>query len=234
MAVTPTYNSALIVGTGPGLSASLARLFAREGMRVALAARNADKLAPLATETKAQAFACDATDAAHVAKLFQDVERAIGEPDVVVYNASARARGPVAELAPDDVQRAIQVSAFGGFLVAQEAAKRMLPKGHGAILLTGASASVKGYKLSAPFAMGKFALRGLAQSMARELAPKGIHVAHFVIDGGIRSATRADPANNPDSLLDPDAIAASYLHVLQQPRSAWTWEVELRPWVENF
>ena len=230
----PAYHSALIVGSGPGLSASLARLFAREGMRVALAARNIDKLAPLSAETKAQTFACDATDAAQVATLFQDVERAIGVPDVVVYNASARARGPVAELVPADVQRAIQVSAFGGFLVSQEAARRMLPKGHGAILLTGASASVKGYPLSAPFAMGKFALRGLAQSMARELAPKGIHVAHFVIDGGIRSATRTDPVNNPDSLLDPDAIAASYLHVLQQPRSAWTWEVELRPWVETF
>lgn len=230
----PGYTTALIVGTGPGLSASLARLFTREGMRVALAARNTDKLAALAAETNASTFACDATDAAQVSKLFQDVEHAIGVPDVVVYNASARARGSVAELAPADVQRAIQISAFGGFLVSQEAAKRMLPKGHGAILLTGASASVKGYALSAPFAMGKFALRGLAQSMARELAPKGIHVAHFVIDGGIRSAVRVDPANNPDSLLDPDAIAASYLHVLQQPRNAWTWEVELRPWVETF
>ena len=230
----PAYHSALIVGTGSGLSASLARLFAREGMRVALAARNTGKLAALATETGAQTFACDAADAGQVGKLFQDVERAVGAPDVVVYNASSRARGSVAELAPADVQRAIQISAFGGFLVSQEAARRMLPKGHGAILLTGASASVKGYALSAPFAMGKFALRGLAQSMARELAPRGIHVAHFVIDGGIRSAVRADPANNPDSLLDPDAIAASYLHVLQQPRSAWTWEIELRPWVETF
>lgn len=228
------HTTALIVGTGPGLSASLARLFTREGMRVALAARNADKLATLATETKASPFACDATEPAQVTRLFEEVERTIGAPDVVVYNASARARGPVAELAPADVQRAIAVSAFGGFLVAQEAAKRMLPKGHGAILLTGASASVKGYAMSAPFAMGKFALRGLAQSMARELAPKGIHVAHFVIDGGIRSAARVDPANNPDSLLDPDAIATSYLHVLRQPRSAWTWEVELRPWVETF
>jgi NAD(P)-dependent dehydrogenase (short-subunit alcohol dehydrogenase family) len=126
------------------------------------------------------------------------------------------------------------VSAFGGFLVAQEAAKRMLPKGRGAILFTGASASVKGYPQSAPFAMGKFALRGLAQSMARELAPAGIHVAHFVIDGGIKSARRAEPADRPDSMLDPDAIAESYLQVLRQPRSAWTWELELRPWVEKF
>jgi NAD(P)-dependent dehydrogenase (short-subunit alcohol dehydrogenase family) len=126
------------------------------------------------------------------------------------------------------------VSAFGGFLVAREAAARMVPKGHGAILFTGASASVKGYSLSAPFAMGKFALRGLAQSMARELAPQGIHIGHFVIDGGIRNPGRVEPPDRPDSMLDPDAIAATYLSVLYQPRSAWTWEVELRPWVERF
>jgi NAD(P)-dependent dehydrogenase (short-subunit alcohol dehydrogenase family) len=126
------------------------------------------------------------------------------------------------------------VTAFGGFLVAQEAARRMLPHRHGAILFTGASASLKGYAQSAPFAMGKFALRGLAQSMARELSPQGIHVAHVVIDGGIRSARRQEPADRPDSMLDPDAIAATYLHLLQQPRSAWTWEIEVRPWTESF
>jgi NAD(P)-dependent dehydrogenase (short-subunit alcohol dehydrogenase family) len=153
---------------------------------------------------------------------------------VVVYNASARSRGPFVELDPAEVAKALTVTAYGGFLVSQAAAKRMLPNRHGAILLTGASASVKGYAQSAPFAMGKFALRGLAQSMARELAPHGIHVAHFVIDGGIRSAARPDPTDRPDSTLDPAAIAASYLHVLQQARSAWTWEVELRPWVEKF
>jgi NAD(P)-dependent dehydrogenase (short-subunit alcohol dehydrogenase family) len=130
--------------------------------------------------------------------------------------------------------RALAVSAYGGFLVAQAAARRMLPRGQGAILFTGASASVKGYAGSAPFAMGKFALRGLAQSAARELAPKGIHVAHFVIDGAIRNPGRAEPVEHPDSMLDPDAIARTYLHVLQQDRSAWTWEVELRPWVERF
>ncbi len=230
----PRFERALIVGAGSGLSASLARLFAREGLQVALAARNTDKLADLARETGASTFACDASDTAQAARLFDDVAARIGDPDVVVYNASGRSRGPVAELVPAEVERAIAVSAFGGFLIAQQAARRMLPKGHGAILLTGASASVKGYAQSAPFAMGKFALRGLAQSMARELAPKGIHVAHFVIDGGISSASRAVPADKPDSLLHPDAIAQSYLHVLRQPRSAWTWEVELRPWVETF
>jgi NAD(P)-dependent dehydrogenase (short-subunit alcohol dehydrogenase family) len=228
------YSKALIVGSGSGLSASLARLFVREGIKVALAARNTEKLASLCASTGATAFACDATDAGQVARLFQDVERKIGEPDVVVYNASARSRGPFVSLVASEVEEAIKVSAFGGFLVAQEAAKRMLPKGHGAILFTGASASVKGYAQSAPFAMGKFALRGLAQSMARELAPLGIHVAHFIIDGGIRNPGRSEPPENPDSMLDPDAIAANYLHVLQQPRSAWTWEMELRPWVEKF
>ena len=167
-------------------------------------------------------------------RLFTAVEAATGAPDVVVYNASARARGPVAELVPAEVERAIMVSAFGGFLVAREAARRMVPKAHGAILFTGASASVKGYPLSAPFAMGKFALRGLAQSMARELAPQGIHIAHFVIDGSIRNPGRVEPPDRPDSMLDPDAIAASYVDVLYQPRSAWTWEIELRPWVERF
>src|SRR5215831_6346543 len=228
------YETALIVGAGSGLSASLARLFAREGLRVALAARNSEKLGALCAETGAKAFACEATDPGQVAQLFAAVEAANGAPDVVVYNASARARGPVAELVPAEVERAIMVTAYGGFLVARAAAARMLKKGHGAILFTGASASVKGYPLSVPFAMGKFALRGLAQSIARELAPRGIHVAHFVIDGGIRSARRVESPDKPDSLLDPDAIAQSYLHVLEQPRGAWTWEIELRPWVENF
>jgi NAD(P)-dependent dehydrogenase (short-subunit alcohol dehydrogenase family) len=229
-----SYKTALIVGAGSGLSASLARLFSREGLRVALAARNVEKLGALCAETGAKAFACDATNPGQVAQMFAEVEAATGAPDVVVYNASARARGPVAELVPAEVERAIMVSAYGGFLVAREAVARMLPKKHGAILFTGASASVKGYPLSAPFAMGKFALRGLAQSMARELAPQGIHIGHFVIDGAIRNPGRAEPPDRPDSMLDPDAIAASYLHLLQQARSAWTWEIELRPWVERF
>jgi len=228
------FSRALIVGAGTGLSASLARLFAREGMKVALAARNAEKLRALCAETGAEAFACDAVEPAQVARLFAAVEAAVGAPDVVVYNASARARGPVAELVPAEVERALSVSAYGGFLVAREAARHMLKQRHGAILLTGASASVKGYPLSAPFAMGKFALRGLAQSIARELAPQGIHVAHFVIDGGVRSARRPDPAERPDSTLDPEAIAQSYIEILRQPRSAWSLEVELRPWVETF
>jgi NAD(P)-dependent dehydrogenase (short-subunit alcohol dehydrogenase family) len=228
------YRTALIVGAGSGLSASLARAFAKAGMKVALAARSPAKLQPIASEIGATAFACDATKADDVAKLFRAVTEQVGEPEVVVYNASYRQRGPFVELDPAEVEKSLAVTAYGGFLVAQEAARRMLPRGRGALLFTGASASIKGYAQSAPFAMGKFALRGLAQSLARELGPQGIHVAHFVIDGGIRSERRPDPPDRPDSLLDPDAIAATYLHVLQQPRSAWTWEVELRPWVEKF
>jgi NAD(P)-dependent dehydrogenase (short-subunit alcohol dehydrogenase family) len=222
---------ALIVGVGPGLSASLTRLFAREGMRVALASRRPEALDGLCRETGATAHRCDAVDHAEVEQLFQQVtaEQAL---DVVVYNPSARARGPLIDLDPAEVERTLMVSAFGGFLVGQAAARHMLPRRQGAILFTGASASVKGYPQSAPFAMGKFALRGLAQSMARELGPQGIHVAHFVIDGAIRIPGRTE--SSPDSMLDPDAIAANYLHVLRQPRSAWTAEVELRPWVERF
>ena len=231
---TPEFRCALIVGAGHGLSAALTRLFSRSGMKIALAARQTEKLASLCAETGAHAFRCDAVDVSDVQRLFADVEEVVCEPDVVVYNASGRVRGPVADLDPGQVERALAVTAYGGFVVAQQAARRMLPHKHGAILFTGASASVKGYAQSAPFAMGKFALRGLAQSMARELAPHGIHVAHFVIDGAIAQPGRTVASNMPDSMLDPEAIAANYLHVLRQPRSAWTWEIELRPWVEKF
>jgi len=230
------YKSAMIVGAGGGLSASLARLFHREGaMRIGLAARDVGKLHPLAMETDGLVYPCDATEPDEVDALFESMENALGgAPEVVVYNASARARGPFVELDREAVAQALAVTASGGFLVAQVAARRMLAKKRGAILFTGASASVKGYAQSAPFAMGKFALRGLAQSLARELAPQGIHIAHFVIDGAIRNPGRSEPPNAPDSMLDPDAIARAYLDVLRQDRSAWTWEVELRPWVERF
>ena len=215
-------ESALIIGAGKGLSASLGRLLEREGFNVALAARNPEKL-----ETKGLALRCDATDRAQVEAAFEAVESKWGVPSLVIYNASYRTRGPFVELDVGEVDKSIRVTAFAGFLVAQSAAKRMLPRGSGAIFFTGASASVKGYANSAPFAMGKFALRGMAQSMARELAPKGIHIAHFVIDGGIGK-------DAGDAKLDPDEIARTYLNVYRQQRSAWTWEVELRPWVERF
>jgi NAD(P)-dependent dehydrogenase (short-subunit alcohol dehydrogenase family) len=228
------YRSALIVGTGPGISASLARRLAGFGVKIALAARNVQKLDALIQDTGAQAFAADAANPESVASLFGQVRDRIGDPEIVVYNAGARIQGPLAELDPEAVQKAIAITAFGGFLVTQQAAKRMVPLGRGAILLTGATASIKGFAHSASFAMGKFALRGLAQSAARELAPQGIHVAHFIIDGGVRAAHRADPTDKPDSTLDPDAIAQSYVEVLRQPRSAWSHEIELRPWVERF
>lgn len=228
------YRVALIVGAGAGISASLARRLSGLGVKVGLAARDVAKLAPLAAETGAAAFAADASQGASVAALFEAAALEIGEPDVVVYNASARAPGPLAEVDPGVVERSLAITAFGAFLVAQQAAKRMAPRGHGAILFTGATAGVKGFANSAAFAMGKFALRGLAQSAARELGPKGVHVAHFVIDGSVRSGQRPDPADKPDSLLDPEAIAQTYIDVLRQPRSTWSLEVELRPWVERF
>ena len=226
-----TGERALIVGAGAGLSAALARACARDGMDVVLAARDAQKLAGLVAEIGGAAIGCDATRPQEVEQLFAEVD-ARGPVDLVVYNASGRARGPIIELDPAAVDSAIRVTAFGGFLVARQAATRMVKQGHGTILFTGASASVKGYRNSSSFAMGKFALRGLAQSLARELQPQNIHVGHIVIDGGIASATRI--ANQPDSLLDPNAIAATYLSLHRQPRSAWAWEIELRPWVENF
>ena len=226
---------ALIVGAGSGLSASLARKFAAEGADVALAARRPEKLAGLAQEIGAKTFACNAVEPTDVNALFAAVTRDVGTPDFVCYNASARARGPLVDLDPDMVAKALMVSCYGGFLVGQAAAKAMLARGSGSIFFTGASASVKGYKQSAPFAMGKFGLRGLAQSMARELAPQNIHVAHFVIDGGIAVENDTRAAGLPaDALLSPDSIAETYLSVHRQHRSAWTWEVELRPWVETF
>ncbi|MFB2875619.1 SDR family NAD(P)-dependent oxidoreductase [Floridanema aerugineum] len=227
-------TTALIIGAGSGLSASIARLFAAEGMTIALAPRQVDKLSTLSEEIGAASFICDASKPDEVNELFNQVEQKLGVPTVVVYNPSLRIPGALIELDPIEVAKSLEITAYGGFLVAQAAAKQMLKLGSGAIFFTGASASVKGYPRSAPFAMGKFALRGLAQSIARELAPQNIHVAHFVIDGVIRSATRLEPPDKPDSFLDPDAIAQTYLNILRQPRSAWTYEVELRPWVEKF
>jgi len=226
-------ETALIIGVGGGLSASLARLFHREGMQLGLAARDLEKLGPLAKETGARTYACDASRSADVEALFAAIADDLGAPDLVVYNPSYRTRGPLIELDPAEVQKALMITCFGGFLVGQAAARQMLDKGSGTILFTGASASVKGYPQSAPFAMGKFGLRGLAQSMARELQPRNIHVGHVVIDGGIWQPGRPE-REQPDSWLEPDAIAQTYLQLHRQQRSAWAWEIELRPWVEKF
>jgi NAD(P)-dependent dehydrogenase (short-subunit alcohol dehydrogenase family) len=227
---------ALIVGVGDGLSASLARLFFDQGYRITLAARDIDKIESLAKQTEATRHRCDASDPTEVARLFSELESPLR---VVVYNPSARQRAPLIDLDAEAVRIAIHVTAYGAFLVGQEAARRMLEQdiedgARGTILFTGASAGVKGFPQSAPFAMGKFAQRGLAQSMARELHPKGIHVAWINIDGGIRNPGLTEPADKPDSMLDPDAIARSYLMLVQQDRSAWSNELELRPWVETF
>ena len=224
-----TKPLALIVGVGEGLSASLARLLAGEGYALALAARDVGKCAALAAQTGATTHVCDAADEASVKRLFDDLP---SRPAVAVYNPSYRVRGALVDLDPAEVRKTIEVCAFGAFLVAQFAAREMLAAGGGTIVFTGASAGVKGYAKSAPFAMGKFALRGLAQSLARELHPRGVHVGHVVVDGGIRSSRRPD--NGDDKLLDPDSIARTYLHLIRQPRDAWSWEVEVRPWVENF
>lgn len=227
---------ALIVGAGPGLSASLGRLFHKEGMKVALAARDTNKLSGLVKETDGRAYACDASMPKDVDGLFDAVARDIGDPNLVVYNASGRVRGPITELNPEEVRKTIMLTCYGGFLVGQAAAKRMIKAGKGTILFTGASASIKGFANSAAFAMGKLGLSGLVQSMARELQPQNIHVAQVVIDGGICSPTRPErtTSRGPDGCLDPDAIAQTYLHLHRQHRSAWASHVELRPWSEKF
>jgi len=223
-------RSALIVGAGSGVSGSFARVLASQGYRVALASRQAAARTP--ELPGALRIACDASDPGDVARLFARLDAEMPPLAVVLYNPSFRSRGPLVDLVADDVQRALQVTAFGAFLVAQQAARRMLARGSGTLVFTGASASVKGYAQSAPFAMGKFALRGLAQSIARELAPQNIHVAHVVIDGVVRGS--GYPEATPDSQLDPEAIAQSMWQLVQQPRTAWSWEIELRPWVEKF
>ena len=224
------YRNALIVGAGPGISGSLTRLLRDADIPVVMAARDPHKLASLAQGTGTIALPVDASDPAQIERLFSETEARIGAPEIVIYNASGRVRGPIAELDHRQVEEAMAVTALGAFYTVQQAARRMLPAGKGAILLTGATAGIKGFALSAPFAMGKFALRGLAQSAARELMPKGIHVAHIVVDGMVRGSA-ADPS---DGTLDPDAIAQSYMDLLCQHRSAWSWEIEVRPWSERF
>lgn len=227
-------QSVLIVGAGSGLSASLARQCHAAGMQVALAARDGEKARAVVQETGASLHRCDASSIEDVAALFAALDAGTGTPDLVVYNPSARLRGPITELDPEATRAAIETTCFGAFLVAQQAARQMLARGSGSILFTGASAGVKGFANSSVFAMGKFGLRGLAQSLARELHPQNIHIGHFVIDGGIASDRPDRQDDGGDQMLDPDAIAEAYLQFHNQHRSAWAWEVELRPWVETF
>ena len=228
----PENETCIIVGAGSGLSASLARLFRAEKMAVALAARNIEKLADLSKEIDCELVQCDSSNVEQVKNLFTKTDELVGKPSIVIYNPSARIRGDITSLDPHQTKAALETTCYGAFLVAQQAAVRMISAGSGSIFFTGASAGVRGFPNSSVFAMGKFGLRGLAQSLARELQPKNIHVAHFVIDGGISSRTRRD--NGEDRLLDPDEIAKTYLNFHRQSRSAWSWEIELRPWVEKF
>ena len=228
-------ETALIVGAGPGLSSSLTYLLLKNKFKVAIAARNVAKLTTLAATSNIDVFTCDASNINQVQTLFKKLDKTLGTPDLVIYNPSARVRGGIVEVDPEDTQKAINITCFGAFLVAQEAAKRMVKRGSGSIFFTGASASVKGYANSSVFAMGKFGLRGLAQALARELHPQNIHIGHFIIDGGIKAdhrPERNDPGN--DSMLDPEAIAETYLQFHRQNRSSWSWEIELRPWLETF
>ena len=228
-------GNVLIVGVGLGLSFSLARLFHKEGMRISMASRNLDKLKDIRSEIAANVYKCDASEIKDVQNLFNSLDASTGTPDLVIYNPSARVRGPVGNRDPIAVKKALDITCFGAFLVAQEATKRMLKAGKGSIFFTGATAGVKGFANSSVFAMGKFGLRGLAQSMARELHPQNIHIGHFVIDGGIAgSKFFGDNGNSNNSMLDPDEIAKTYLSFYNQDKSAWSWEIEVRPWVEKF
>ena len=228
---------ALIVGAGSGISASFARTLRSAGYHVVLASRNPDNVKDFAATIGADTYGCDATQPDQVAALFAAVDAGDGDLDVVLYNASARAHGPVTELDPAAVASSLAISAYAGFLVGQQAAQRMAPRGQGTILFTGASASVKGYPHSSIFAMGKHGLRGFASALGRELAPQGVHVCHFVIDGGVRNPAKGrveGPDDAPDKYLSPDAIADTYMHVVNQDRSSWSWEIELRPYGERY
>ena len=222
-------DSVLIVGVGSGLSASLARLCASKSMKIALAARNIEKLEDLINETNADAYACDSSNIESVENLFKEMDKKIGTPNLVIYNPSARIKGGITELDAKKTQDAINVTCFGAFLVAKEAAKRMIKRKSGSIFFTGASASVKGFANSSVFAMGKFGLRGLAQSLARELHPQNIHIGHFIIDGAIGRK----PFGTYET-INPDLIAKTYLEFHNQDKSAWSWEIELRTSVEKF
>jgi NAD(P)-dependent dehydrogenase (short-subunit alcohol dehydrogenase family) len=221
-------ETAVIVGVGPGLGSALANAFASEGYTVLAAARKATQLNELRSVAHAIPVDCDATQPAQVEALF---ERAtgIGPLRVAIFNAGAYERGTVVDTDPAQFERCWRVGAFGGFLVGRAAARHMLPAEQGTILFTGATASLRGGAGFVNLASPKFALRAIAQSMARELGPKGIHVAHVIIDGQIRGAE-----GRADAYLDPRNIAAAYVGLHRQHRNAWTQELDLRPWSEKF
>jgi len=231
-------GSALVVGAGPGLGFALARRFAAGGMSVAMVSRNKERLDQLQAQggPRLRAYAADATDTAAVHRLFETVSAELGDPSLVVYNASAMLRGSILELDVGSVERAWRVACLGGLLVGQQAAKRMVGKGSGTILFTGATGSLRGGANFAGFAIGKFGLRALAQSMARELQPRGVHVAHVIVDGVIAAERNRDwrAQHGENAALHPDAIAEAYWQLHLQHPSAWTHELDLRPSAEKF
>ena len=222
-------ESVLIVGAGNGLSASLAQLCASKGMKVVLAARDIEKLQNLKKKIGADTIKCDTTNIKSVTTLFKKTDKIIGAPNLVIYNPSKSLGGSIVDLDPKKAHEAIDITCYGGFLVAQQAAKRMLKKKRGSIFFTGATASIKGFPESSVFAMGKFGLRGLAQSLARELHPQNIHIGHFIIDGGIGKENYGSYKT-----IHPAEIAKVYLQFHNQDKSAWSWETQLRTSVEKF
>ncbi len=235
----PETGTAVVVGAGPGLGWHLAKRFARAGMAVAVAARDRDKLEGLLSqepEAAIWAYQCDAAVAGDVHSLFHSIDRDLAGPDLVVSNVGAFEPARVLEATPEQFERCWRVGCLSGFLVAQAAASRMVERGQGTLLFTGATASLRGGAGFANLAVPKFGLRALAQSLARELGPQGVHVGHVVIDGQILSERYRHLAKErgPDALLDPEAIAETYYQLYRQPRSAWTHELDLRPWVEPF
>lgn len=230
---------AVVVGVGPGLGLALVNAFAGAGMDVAMSSRdgkNLEAMRPDIPGVSVKAYPADATDADAVARLFDDVERDLGDITVVIFNAGAFQMANILDVTPEDFERCWRVGAYGGFLVGQQAARRMVPRGEGSILFTGATAALRGGANFVNLASPKFALRAVSQSMARELGPQGIHVAHVIVDGLIESDRFREVAKErgPDSLLKPADIAASYLYLHRQPRSAWTQELDVRPWTEKF
>lgn len=232
---------ALVFGVGPGLGLSLANCFANAGMKVGIAARQTDHLSTWSAEIsdtglQAKAFPCDVTSEENVVETFVKIQRDFGTPDLVVYNAGAFMPADVIDIKTEDFEQCWRVGCLGGFFVGREAARLMLGQGGGTIIFTGATASLRGSARFANLAVGKFGLRALAQSMARELGPKGIHIAHVIIDGQIQSERYAELAKErpEDGLLNSDAIADSYLQLHLQHRSSWTQELDLRPWTEKF
>ena len=229
---------AVVVGAGPGLGAALCRRFAAGGLKVAAARRRVEEAQALAGEIGGRAYACDAREAGSVAELFEAVDRDLGTPELVVFNAGAFRPAGILEIHPDDFERCWRIGCLGGLHVGQQALQRMAAAGHGTLILTGATASLRGGKGFANLASPKFGLRALAQSMAREFGPQGVHVAHTIIDGQIRNDDRGGhhsaSERGEDALLAPEAIAESYWQLHLQPRSAWTHELDLRPWVERF